>query len=62
MIQSTRSGDTHQGCVILKTINIDDGCLDGESREGSDFHPGLGHEVEDLGMREIQCIPKVASS
>jgi hypothetical protein len=44
----------------LENDDIDDGCLDGEIREGCDFHLGLGHGVEDVGMREIQCIPNAA--
>jgi hypothetical protein len=43
-------------------MNIDDGCLDGEIREGCDFPPGLGHRMEDHGMSEIQFIPNAVLS
>ncbi|MCJ7785063.1 MAG: hypothetical protein MUP41_14115 [Desulfobacterales bacterium] len=44
----------------MKKIAIDDKCPVAEGRESSDFQPGLGHRVEDRGMRKIQCILSAA--
>ena len=43
----------YQECVTQKKVDIDDVLLEEMVQKVCDLAPGLGHELEDVEMREI---------